>query len=45
MERWGIKKMSGFGYAETRKAVSKDILLSIFYELDHISSEHGRQVH
>lgn len=27
-----------------KMGVSKDILPSIFYELDHISSKHGRQL-
>lgn len=35
---------NGFGCDEVRKGVSKDILPSMFYESDHISSKHGRQL-
>lgn len=40
----GGKEMSIFSCDEVRKGVSKDILPSMFYESDHISSKHGRQL-
>lgn len=42
-ERDGGEETTGFGCDEVRRGVSKDILPSMFYESDHISSERGRQ--
>ena len=41
--RGGGEEMTSFGCDEVKEGVSKDIIPSMFYEPDHISSEHGRQ--
>ena len=40
----GIEDVAGFDCDEMKKGIFKNILPSIFYELDHISSKHGRQL-